>query len=171
MFVGINIDAGLNVMKARPKSIPNGERQNGPSQLSSNSSPKVDFQESRVTTIDSLVLVCELDEHLGLSDLFAQHLMDSRREQNTLIPLVDLFRQSVYSRIAGYEYEDVDDAERVWQDPTFRLIGSGGAWNRGATMTSHLLTLESEMLAEEDNFVARVSISNSSPRPSMRRSG
>jgi len=34
----------------------------------------------------------------------------------------DLLRQSVYSRIAGYE--DVNDAERVSQDPTFRLIGS-----------------------------------------------
>ena len=36
--------------------------------------------------------------------------------------LADLFRQSVYSRVAGYE--DVNDAERLSQDPTFRLIGS-----------------------------------------------
>jgi hypothetical protein len=32
----------------------------------------------------------------------------------------DLFHQSVYSRIAGYE--DVNDAGRFSQDPTFRLI-------------------------------------------------
>jgi hypothetical protein len=31
-------------------------------------------------------------------------------------------RQSVYSRMAGYE--DVNDAGRLSQDPTFRLIGS-----------------------------------------------
>ena len=39
-------------------------------------------------------------------------------------------RQSVYSRIAGYE--DVNDAERLSQDPTFRLIGSEKIWERGA---------------------------------------
>jgi len=33
--------------------------------------------------------------------------------------LADLLRQSVYSRLAGYE--DVNDAERLSQDPTRRL--------------------------------------------------
>jgi hypothetical protein len=59
-------------------------------------------------------------------------------------------RQSVYSRIAGYE--DVNDAERVSQDPTFRLIGSEKTWDRGAALTSRLQTFETEMLAEEENF-------------------
>jgi hypothetical protein len=36
--------------------------------------------------------------------------------------LADLLRQSIYSRMAGYE--DVNDAERLAHDPTFRLIGS-----------------------------------------------
>jgi hypothetical protein len=59
-------------------------------------------------------------------------------------------RQSVYSRIAGYE--DVNDAERLSQDPTFRLIGSEKIWNRGAALTSRLQTFETEMLAEDENF-------------------
>jgi Transposase DDE domain group 1 len=91
-----------------------------------------------------------LDERLGFGDLVAQHLTDSRRGKNTQLPLTDLFRQSVYSRIAGYE--DVNDAERVSQDPTFRLIGSEKTWDRGAALTSRLQTFETEMLAEEDNF-------------------
>ena len=99
-----------------------GERQNGPFQLSFNSSLKVDFQGSRVTSDGGLILVRELDERLGFGDLVAQHLTHSRRGKNTQLPLADLLRQSVYSRIAGYE--DVNDAERVSQDPTFRLIGS-----------------------------------------------
>jgi hypothetical protein len=41
--------------------------------------------------------------------------------------LADLLRQSVYSRIAGYEH--INDAERLSQDPTFRLIGSEKIWN------------------------------------------
>jgi hypothetical protein len=38
-------------------------------------------------------------------------------------------RQSVYSRLAGYE--DVNDAGRLAQDPAFRLIGSSRIWERG----------------------------------------
>jgi Transposase DDE domain group 1 len=127
-----------------------GERQNGPFQLSFNSSLKVDVQGSRVTSDGGLVLVRELDERLGFGDLVAQHLTDSRRGKNTQLPLADLLRQSVYSRIAGYE--DVNDAERVSQDPSFRLIGSEKTWDRGAALTSRLQTFETEMLAEEDNF-------------------
>ena len=59
-------------------------------------------------------------------------------------------RQSVYSRIAGYE--DVNDAERLSQDPTFRLIGSEKTWDRGAALTSRLQAFETEMRAEEENF-------------------
>jgi len=40
----------------------------------------------------------------------------------------------VYSRLAGYE--DLNDAERLAQDPTFQLIGSEKIWDRGAALTS-----------------------------------
>ena len=98
-----------------------GEKQNDPFQLSFNASLKVDFQGSRVTSDGGLILVRELDERLGLGDLIAEHLSDSRRGKNTQLPLADLFRQSVYSRVAGHE--DVNDAERLSQDPTFRRLG------------------------------------------------
>jgi hypothetical protein len=111
---------------------------------------KVDFQGSRVTSDGGLILVRGLDERLGFGELIAQHLSDSRRRKNTQLPLADLFRQSVYSRIAGYE--DVNDAERLSQDPTFRLIGSEKTWDRGAALTSPLQKFETEMLAEEENF-------------------
>jgi hypothetical protein len=127
-----------------------GEKQNQPFQLSFNGSLKVDFQGSRVTSDGGLIVVRELDERLGLGDLIAQHLTDSRRGKNTQLPLADLLRQSVYSRIAGYE--DVNDAERLSQDPTFRLIGSEKIWDRGAALTSRLQTFDTEMLAEEENF-------------------
>jgi len=50
--------------------------------------------------------------------------------------LLDLLRQSIYSRLAGYE--DVNDAMRLSQDPTFRLIGSAKVWERGAALPSRL---------------------------------
>jgi hypothetical protein len=43
--------------------------------------------------------------------------------------VADLLRQSVCSRLAVYE--DLNDAERLSQDPTFRLIGSEKIWDRG----------------------------------------
>ena len=127
-----------------------GERQNGPFQLCFNTSLKVDFQGSRVTSDGGLILVRELDERLGFGDLIVQHLTDSRSGKNTQLPLADLLRQSVYSRIAGYE--DVNDAERLSQDPTFRLIGSEKIWDRGAALTSRLQTFETQMPGEEENF-------------------
>jgi hypothetical protein len=127
-----------------------GEKRNQPFQLSFNASLKIDFQGSRVTSDGGLILVRELDERLGFGELITQHLTDSRQGKNTQLPLADLLRQSVYSRIAGYE--DVNDAERLSQDPTFRLIGSEKIWDRGAALTSRLQTFETEMLAEEENF-------------------
>jgi hypothetical protein len=126
-----------------------GEKQNQPFQLSFNASLKVDFQGSRVTSDGGLILVRELDERLGLSELIEQHLTDSRGK-NTQLPLADLLRQSVYSRLAGYE--DVNDAERLSQDPTLRLISSEKIWERGAALTSRLQSFETEVLARDENL-------------------
>ena len=127
-----------------------GEIQNQPFQLSFNASLKIDFQGSRVTSDGGLILVRELDERLAFGELIEQHLTDSRRGRNTQFFFADLLRQSVYSRLAGYE--DINDAQRLSQDPTFRLISSERAWDRGAALTSRLQTFETEMLAEEENF-------------------
>ena len=48
----------------------------------------------------------------------------SRRGKNTQFPLADLLRQSVYSRLVGSE--DLNDAERLSQDPTFRPMQTPG---------------------------------------------
>jgi hypothetical protein len=133
-----------------------GEKQNQPFQLSFNASLKVDFQGSRVTSDGGLILVRELDERFGLGELIERHLTDSRRGKNTQLPLADLLRQSVYSRLAGYE--DVNDAQRLSQDPTFRLIGSEKIWERGAALTSRLQSFETELLTQEDNLAGLAAI-------------
>ena len=133
-----------------------GEKQNQPFQLSFNASLKIDFQGSRITSDGGLILVRELDERLGFGELIAQHLTDSRRGKNTQLPLADLLRQSVYSRIAGYE--DVNDAERLSQDPTFRLIGSEKIWERGAALTSRLQSFETDLLTQEENLAGLAAI-------------
>ena len=127
-----------------------GDKQNQPFQLSFNASLKIDFQGSRVTSDGGLIVVRELDERLGFGELIENNLTDSRRGKNTQLPLADLFRQSVYSRLAGYE--DVNDAERLSQDPTFRLIGSEKVWERGVALTSTLHWFEADLLAREENL-------------------
>jgi len=127
-----------------------GEKQNQPFRLSFNASLRIDFQGSRITSDGGLILVRELDERLGFGELIEEHLADSRRGKNTQFAFADLLRQSVYSRLAGYE--DLNDAQRLSQDPTFRLIGPEKNWDRGAALTSRLQTFETEMLAEEENF-------------------
>ena len=50
--------------------------------------------------------------------------------------LVGLLRQSVYSRLAGYE--DTNDAERLSDDPTMRIIvGRRGGPERPARQHQH----------------------------------
>ena len=126
-----------------------GETQEEPFQLSFNGQLKIDFQGSRVTSDGGLLLVRELDERLGFGALIERHLADSRGK-NTQLPLTDLVRQSLYSRLAGYE--DVNDAERLSQDPAFRLIGSSKIWERGAALTSRLQSFETELLAQPENL-------------------
>ena len=92
----------------------------------------------------------ELDERLGLSALIAKNMMDDRRGKNTQFPFPDLLRQSIYSRLAGYE--DLNDAERLSQDPTFRLIDSEKIWDRGAALPSLLHWFDTEVLSQEENL-------------------
>ena len=133
-----------------------GERQEQPFQLSFNGRLRVDFQGARVTSDGGLLLVRELDERLGFGELIERHLTDARGK-NTQLPLTDLVRQSVYSRLAGYE--DVNDAERLSQDPAFRLIGSEKVLERGAALTSRLQSFETELLTQPENLAGLARIS------------
>ena len=72
-------------------------------------------------------MACELDERLGLSTLIERYLADPRTACNYQFSLPDLFRQSTYSRLAGYE--DRNDVERLAEDPRF------GRWYRGSRET------------------------------------
>ena len=132
-----------------------GESQKQAFQLSFNRFLRVTFQGSRITSDGGLILVRELDERLGFGELIEQHLIDSRGK-NTRLPLADLLRQSIYSLLAGYE--DVNDAERLSQDPTFRLIGSEKIWERGAALTSRLQSFETELLTQDENLAGLAAI-------------
>ena len=110
----------------------------------------------RVTSDGGLLLVRELDERLGLGKLINEHLSDSRQGTNKKFPLADLVRQSVYSRLAGYE--DLNDAVRVSADPTFRLLGTKKNWDRGGAPTSRPQSFETELLACDENLIGLMAV-------------
>ena len=99
-----------------------GDAKSDPVRLSFNSQLRVEFHGATVASDAGLLLPRELDEHLGLSAMIERHLTDPRTGRNYQFPLPDLFRQSIYSRLAGYE--DTNDAERLAEDPTFRMLAS-----------------------------------------------
>ena len=65
-------------------------------------------------------------------------------------PLPDLFRQSIYSQLAGYE--DTHDAERLAEDPTSRMPASRKRREPRIAFTSTLHWFETEVLTAEPNY-------------------
>ncbi len=109
-----------------------------------------------MTSDGGLILIRELDERLGLEKLIEEQLSDSRQGLNKQFTLADLLRQSVYSRLAGYE--DLNDAERLAADPTIRLISSQRIWDRGAALSSTLHWFETELLTREENLIGLMAL-------------
>ena len=75
-----------------------------------------------MTTDAGLLAYRELDGVLGLFDSVSKDLSDVRIGRNTQHEIVYLLRQSIFSRLAGYE--DVNDAARMSKDPVMRAIAS-----------------------------------------------
>ena len=67
-----------------------------------------------------------------------------------------LLRQSIYSRLAGYE--DVNDAERLRVDPVMRHIVGGLAVDRYAASTSQVARFETDVLCHPDNLAALMNL-------------
>jgi len=101
-----------------------GETQNRPFQLPFNTSLKVDFQGSRVTSDGGLIPVRELDEWLGFGGLIEQHLTDSPCEdeqsyssQRTHLPMrqIRLYQEvrrhlgEVFRRLAKQKESEVEE--------------------------------------------------------------
>ncbi|MBI3625000.1 MAG: IS1380 family transposase [Candidatus Rokubacteria bacterium] len=127
-----------------------GDATSGQVRLSFNPQLRVEFRGATVTSDAGLLLPRELDERLGLNRLIERHLADPRIGHNRQFPLRDLFRQSIYSRLAGYE--DTNDAERLAEDPTFRMLASRERRETSVALTSTLHWFETEVLAEERNY-------------------
>ncbi len=120
---------------------------------------KLKFLGSQVTTDAGLLAYRELDETLGLTELAQDALQDSRVGSNKQHGLSPLLRQSIYSRLAGYE--DVNDAERLRVDPAMRHVVGGRASQpeRQAASTSEAGRFETETLSTKNNLTVLMRLS------------
>ena len=113
---------------------------------------KLEFHGARVSSDAGLFAFRDLDEAIQLTESSAAELFDFRTGTNVRHAMTALLRQSIYSRLAGYE--DVNDAERLRVDPAMRHVVGGRAVDRDAASTSQVARFETDVLCHPDNLDA-----------------
>jgi len=113
---------------------------------------RLEFHGSKVTSDAGLLAYRDLDEALGLFESASQVLLDRRTGRNVQHGIGNLLRQSVYSRLAGYE--DVNDAIRMSKDPVMRVITEKKNVKKNAASTNIMGRFETEVLTLRGNLKA-----------------
>ena len=119
-------------------------------------SVKLEFHGSTVSSDGGLLAYRELDEAFGLTAMADHALRDLRTGGNVRHSMRALLRQSLYSRLAGYD--DLNDAERLAVDPVMRQVVGGRAVDRAAASTSQMARFETEVLTQPQNLTALMAL-------------
>ena len=127
-----------------------GDDEKTPLKLDFDSKVRVEFRGATITSDAGLLACRELDDALSLTDSADEFLKESRTGKNILHQLIPLLRQSVYSRLAGYD--DTNDADRLSQDPALRVVVGWKGPDRNAASTSEMGRFETQLLTQKENL-------------------
>ena len=127
-----------------------GEAEKAPLRLHFNPKVRLEFQGSTITSDAGLLPLRELDEALALTSTASDHLQESRTGRNIQHHLIPLLRQSIYSRLAGYD--DTNDADRLAQDLAMRVVVDWGGSDRNAASANTMSRFETDTLTQEHNL-------------------
>jgi hypothetical protein len=120
-----------------------GESRKEALRLGFDGSIRLEFHGATVSSDGGLLPYRDLDEALGLTTLAGAALTEWRTGANLRHSLTALLRQSIYSRLAGYD--DLNDAKRLAVDPILRHVVGGRAVRKQAASTSQMGHFETEV--------------------------
>ncbi|MFQ5913764.1 MAG: IS1380 family transposase [Nitrospinota bacterium] len=127
-----------------------GEAKKWPLRVQFDRRLRLEFHGARITSDAGLLACRELDEALGLTEAAGNLLQETRGGRNVQHQLMALLRQSIYSRLAGYE--DTNDAERLAKNPAMQTVVGRRALEKQAASTNTLSRFETEVLARKENL-------------------
>jgi hypothetical protein len=109
----------------------------------------LEFHGAKLTSDGGLLAYRDLDEALGLFQSVSTVLNDKRTGRNIQHDMTNLMRQSVYTRLAGYE--DVNDAHRLSIDPIMRAV-TGKKKRKNAASINTIGRFETQILPLKKNL-------------------
>ena len=134
-----------------------GESRKDALRLGFDGSLRLEFHGATVSSDGGLLVYRDVDDALGLTAPAGAALTDRRTGSNIRHTLTALLRQSIYSRLAGYD--DLNDAERLAVDPTMRQVVGGRATKKQAAQTSQMGRFETDVLTQPANLAALLNLS------------
>ena len=129
-----------------------GESRKEALKLGFDGSVRLEFRGATVSSDTGLLAYRDVDDVFALTATASAALKDCRTGTNIRHSLTALLRQSIYSRLAGYD--DLNDADRLAVDPVMRQLVGARATEKQAASTSQMARFETDVLTQPDNLAA-----------------